>query len=92
MASAAAIVARHFLAIGPFPHQLGISQDAGQRVVDLVRQHRGHLPDRGHLLGVQSMLVGALEFACFMLHTLFQGVGPGDILVMLCLQLAAHAR
>ena len=56
-----------------------------------MRQHGRHLADRGHLLGVQRVLVGALEFPRLLLDALFEGVGPGHVLVVLRLQLAAHA-
>ena len=55
-----------------------------------MRQHRSHLADGGHLLGMQRMLVGALEFARLLLDPLFKSMSPGDVLVVLRVQPEAH--
>src|SRR5579859_5139604 len=79
------------VAVDPFVQQLGVSQDTGQRIVDLMCQHGSHLADGGHFLGVQGMLVGALELASLLLDTLLESMSPGKILLARSLQLAAHA-
>ena len=74
--------------IQTFPQQLRVSEDARQRIVDLMRQHGRHLADGRHLLRVQRVLVGALQFAGLLLDPLFERMSPGNVFCVLGFELA----
>ena len=43
--------------LNPTLHHSRIGEDAGKRIVDLMRDNSGHLPDGGHLFNLQHVLV-----------------------------------
>ena len=76
--------------LDPALHQLGVGQDAGQRIVDLVRDHGGHLADGRHLLHVQHVLMRLLQLARLLFDAVLQGMRPGRDLGLRHLQPTAH--
>ena len=78
-----------FLSIQRFT-SLRICQNSRERIVDLVRDHRGHLADGGHLLDVQHVLMRLLQLARLLFDAFFQGAGPGGNFSLRHLQAVAH--
>ena len=55
----------------PAQHQVGVSQDAEQRIVDFVGHGGGQLAYGGHLFGSQQRLMYTLEFGGLAAHLFF---------------------
>ena len=78
------------IVLDPALHYPRVGQDAGERIVDLVRDHSGHLADGGHLLHLQHVLVGLRQLACLFVDPLFESAGPCRNFGLRQLQSAAH--
>src|SRR5579864_4975677 len=78
-------------ALHPTLEQLCVSQYAREWIIDLVRDHGGHLADRRHLLDLEYVGVRALQFPCLFVDPVLERLGPRNNLFIRCPQLQAHA-
>src|SRR3954464_8744046 len=70
--------------------QLGIGENARERIVDLMGEHGSHLADRRHLFRMQGVLVSTFQFARLLFHALLQSSCPRNVFGMFRFELIAH--